>query len=290
MPLFLITSGFFFKNKPLKEEIKNLIKRLLIPTTILLSIICLINNLKIMNLISSIKNVLKTIIICWSHSSKITYGFSDTGVLWFIYLLIGIRILFLINKKITKNNELYLFLLVLLETYLGYLVGCDGYWLPWSFDVIFSSIIFYYFGYILKKYNLLKIIMKNYQILLILLIIWIIGFNNNYIELAIRKYTNGFWSYFSALSGSLIIIKISMIMNNRLKIMANFFKWCGKNSLYILFGHYFEIELLKYNFKINNIYIYKFLLIQLKCAFSIYFCIAIINKIILFKNERNINY
>ena len=120
MPLFIITSGFFYKEKSFKEEIKNLVIKLLIPTTIVLFIVSMIKSLQNMGFIDAFIETLKVITVCWSHKSKINYDFPGTGVLWFVYLLIGVRILFWINKKISKENEFLLFLLVIIEIILEY--------------------------------------------------------------------------------------------------------------------------------------------------------------------------
>lgn len=277
MPLYIITSGFFYKERSLKKEIKNLTINLLIPTTVILLIVFFINNIANLGFLETCKEALKVVTVCWSHKAKIDYNFSGTGVLWFIYILIGIRVLFRLNKKVAKENELFLCLIVLLETYIGYLVGINGYWLPWSIDVAFSSMIFYYVGYIFNKYKGLEKISKNYKIIIIVCIIWILGIKYNWIELAVRRYPNGLWSYIAAISGTIIILKISMIIEYRFALLTSILSWCGKNSLYILFGHHIEGNLIKYDIIIKNDTIYKLVLSLYKCLNSIIFAALILN-------------
>lgn len=277
MPLYIITSGFFYKEKSLKKDIKNLIINLLIPTTIILLIVFFINNVTYLGFVETCKEALKVITVCWSHKSKIDYNFIGTGVLWFVYFLIGIRILFRLNKKVVEENDLFLFVIVLLETYIGFIVGIKGYWLPWSLDVTFSCMIFYYVGYIFNKYAILEKICENYKILFIVFMIWILGIYYNPIEIAIRSYPNGLWSYITAISGAIIILKISMFIESKFVFLTRILSWCGKNSLYILFGHHIEWSVIKYDIILRNKTIHKLVLIFYKCSVSIIFAVLILN-------------
>ena len=276
MPLYIITSGFFYKEKSFKDEIKNLTIKLLLPTTIILLIVFFIKNFANLGLIEACKEAFKVITVCWSHKSKINYNFSGTGVLWFVYLLIGIRLLFKLNKKVAKENDIFLSIIVLLETYIGYIVGIKGYWLPWSLDVTFACMIFYFAGYIFNKYKVLDKISKNYKIIFIVFIIWVLGIKYNWIEIAVRRYPNGLWSYITAISGTIIILKISMIIESKFAILTKILSWCGKNSLFILFGHHIESSMINYNIIIENKSLYKLVVSILKCLISIVLSVVIL--------------
>jgi len=266
MPLFIIISGLFYKEKTFKEEFKDLFFKLFIPMSIAIIVVTMIKKVPDIGFYKSYIDSLKTIFVGWNYEYKIHYSVGKVEELWFIYSLITIRLLFLINKKVSKKNELLLLLLVLGETYLGYLLGIRGYFLPWCFDISLASMIFYYFGYLLDKYKVLDKLISNYLLLLIILVIWIVGIKYNPIELAVRIYPNGLWSYITAICGSIIIIKISKIIDTYLDYIPYFLSWCGKNSLYILIGHYGEMNLIKYDL-IKN----KSLLIYLKICISFTF-------------------
>lgn len=272
MPLFIIASGYFHKDRSLKEEIKTLFLKLLLPTTIIVFAVFMISNVPKIGFEKSIVEVLKVITVCWSHKSKIDYSFASVDVLWFIYLLIGIRLLFSINKKVSKDNDILLSVIIIIETLIGYIVGIKGYWLPWSIDISFACMLFYFIGYILKKYNVLEKILSNYKILLPILLIWVVGIKYSWIEIAVRSYPHGLWSYITAISGSIIILKLSQYIE-KIKYISNALAWCGKNSLYILFGHHIERGLIVYNLSIANASLLKAALISIKSVFSILFAI-----------------
>lgn len=275
LPLFIITSGLFYKEKTIKEDIIILMKKLLIPTFIVTFLIYMINNVYIKGFLDAFIESIKVIVTGWSYKAKIDYSFEGVNVVWFIYLLVGIRLLFRINKKIAKNNEIYLFILVIVEMFIGYILGAKGYWLPWSLDVAFLSVFFYYIGYVLNKYNLLEKIFSDYKILTLILIIWIIGIKYSWIELAIRRYPHGCFSLITATAGSIIILKISKIIEEKFKRCSKVLSFCGENSLYILFGHRIESCFINYNLAINgtlNLTILAFL----KCFFSMIFALIIL--------------
>lgn len=290
MPLFIIVSGYFYKDKPLKHVIKKLMIKLIIPTTIIVFLCTFVDNLNHMNMYNSLYNSFKSIIICWSHQSKIKYYFSDTSVLWFIYLLCISRLLFSVLKKIIKENELLLFIVIVFISYIGYIVGQEGYWLPWSFDVACVAIIFYYIGYFLEKHNYMELILSNYFMLLFLLIIWIIGINYNSIELAIRNYPCGLWSFFTAVSGTLIVLKISEIISIKLNLFSKILSWYGKNSIYVLYGHYFDTLYINRVFKFVKYLSNKFSIVLVKILLSslVAWLLKIINKILLKIRLKNI--
>lgn len=277
MPLFIITSGFFYKRKTFMNELKNLIINLLIPTMNIYFFVFLYSNIDKMAFKDFFKNIIKSIIIGYSHQSKIKYEFKSIGVLWFNYFLIILRLLFNINKKIEKENDIILFIIILMETYIGYLIGVKKYWLPWSIDVSFACILFYYVGYILNKYKIFYEIYGNIKIILIIFLMWIEGIKYNWIEIAVRKYPNGLWCYITAISGSIIILILAWIIEAKLKIFSKFLSLCGKNSLYILFGHHIEMSLINYKLLIVDKSTYYEIIILLKCLFSISFAFVLVN-------------
>ena len=163
LPLFIITSGFFYKEKSIKEDVKELIIKLLIPTIIVVFFVFMINNIYTKGFFYAFIESIKVIIVGWSYKAKINYSFEGVNVVWFVYLLIVIRLLFRINKKIAKDDNVFLLILIILEMYVGYILGIKGYWLPWSLDVALFCVFFYYIGYILKQYSLLEKFLSNYK-------------------------------------------------------------------------------------------------------------------------------
>ena len=222
MPLYIITSGYFYKDRPLKEELKKTVVGLLLPTVAIIIAVYFIRNVATGGIIPTLIDALKVVVVAHKYNYKIVYPFGDVGVLWFVYLLVGVRLLFKLNKKISKENDILLLIITLLESYLGYIIGIDGYWLPWSFDVILASMLFYFVGYIFKKYDLLDKIFGQPKMVIALSAIWLIGITRNWIELAPRYYSGGLWCYVIAIAGTIVVLRLSMFIEAKIKHCAKF--------------------------------------------------------------------
>ena len=247
MPLFIIISGFFFKpGRNIKEEIINILKKLIIPYIVSIIIVHIVRALVIGENIN-ILNILEQIILAYSNKKTFFKDVETVSVLWFIPFLTMCKILFWSINKISKNNEVIKACLCLICTMLGILLAKMEMYLPWSFDVVLASIIFYYIGYLMKKYEILERILENYKILLCILGLYIVGAKFGYIELAIRKYPFGLICYITAISGTIIVFKISKIIESVSKTITKILCWYGKNSMYILCTHFLEIGVIQYN-------------------------------------------
>lgn len=248
MPLFIIVSGMFFREKKIKDIIVNTIKKLILPYIVSIFIVDIFKYVIIEknNFTDVIINYLKQIMLSYSHM-KNDIEIDSIGVLWFMPFLAIIRMGFYTLKRMTKENDNLLGICCLLFSYVGYLIGIKGYWLPFSIDVALACLIFYYLGYFLIKKDLLNKIMNDKAILLIFFVIWIITVKFGSIEIAVREYPNGFFTYIGAICGSILLMKASMFINNKLNFIGKILSWFGKNSMYVLICHYAEINLIKYD-------------------------------------------
>ena len=249
MPLFIIISGFFYKDDSWKNAIVKGIKKLIIPyiiciiiTDILLAIFN--RNIEYINVI----DFLKQIFFSYAFSGIFTFfNAKPLSHLWFFPLLLLTKLIFKYDKTVCKN-EFQMLALITFEVYIGYIFGVFRIFLPWSFDVALYSLIFYYFGYLLKKYNILEKIFSNKSVLALLTTIWLLGMCLNSIELATRRYPGGIWCAIVAICGSVVVIYISKLIDNRLKNISKILKWYGKNSCWIILLHFMEKELINYDF------------------------------------------
>ena len=248
MPLFIIVSGYFFKEKKIKDFLINIFKKLILPYVLSVFIVDILKYAIIgkNNFIDVLTNYLKQILFSYSYI-KSDIKIESLGILWFMPFLAIIRIIFYVAKKIAKENNILLGIICLFLSYVGYIAGTKGYWMPFSVDAALACMLFYYFGYLAMKKDIVNLIMNNKAILTVLLIIWVLTIMFGSIEIAVRKYPNGLFTYIGAICGSIIIMKISMFINSKLKYTSKILSWFGRNSMYILVGHYAETYLIKYN-------------------------------------------
>ncbi len=249
MPLLIIISGILYKDKNLKICLQDVIKKLIIPYLIAVFFADFVREVLINNntLLELLKKYAEQIMLSYSFLNVKT-NIQSISVLWLFPLLAIISVLFCTMKRmIKKDNDIFLGLFCIILSYLGYIIGLKQYWLPFSLDVVFACIIFYYFGYILNKYNVLSRLLNDKKTLLLIFFIWILGIKYGNIEIAIRKYTNGMFCFLSALCGSLIVMKLSMIIEKKYKKIGEILGWYGKNGIYVLILHYLEMQLINYS-------------------------------------------
>ena len=248
MPLFIIVSGMFFKEKSFKEFIGNTIKKLIIPYVLTVFIVNIVKFgfFEKNNFLDVVAGFFKQIALSYSYL-KIDTSINSIGVLWFMPFLAIIRLFFYVLKKISKEDDILLGVGCLLLSYFGYILAMKKIWLPFSIDIAFACLVFYFIGYVLIKYNLLNKIINNKQIMVNLLIMWLITIKFGNIEIAVRKLPNGLFTYVGAVCGSMVVMKISMIINNKFNFVGKILSWFGKNSMYVLICHYIEMNLIKYN-------------------------------------------
>lgn len=251
MPLFIIVSGMFFKEDRSIISLKKWTKTLIYAYIFIIItnyIYFIIHNISI---VIATEEIIKKIMLSYSTIGKLYFNAYSLGEFWFIPLLFIVKVLFIINRKITNNNSICLFLLIVLETYIGYLLGVKGYFLPFSLDVALFSMIFYYIGYILKNSKIIEQLLNKKKALIIIFIIWILGIKLNPIELFLRRYTYGLFCAITAISGTLIIFKLSRKIEEKNIISTGVLSWYGRNSMYILASHYAERLFINYNSVIN---------------------------------------
>ena len=187
--------------------------------------------------------MIKQILVAHSNFGTILPSISSMGVLWFIPFLALVKILYFIVNKICKN-DIQKGILCYIATIYGVFLAQNNICLPWSFDIALASMIFYYVGYILKKYDCLEKITDNKILILFALILWCIGAQYSNIELAVRKYS--IIGYILAICGTIIVIKISKIIESFPLYIPGILKWYGRNSMLIICFHHLELNIIPY--------------------------------------------
>ncbi len=249
MPLFIILSGMFYKERNFKETIKNIFFKLILPYVIC-TLVVEVLTCKYMALMGYyIIDWLRQIsfsVLKWGNKFSIE-NVTSLSALWFMPMLAGVRLIFRYLKKASKGDSVKLIFLVALISYLGYVLGINGYLFPFSIDVSMFCVAFYYIGYILRQNERLDKILKNKKILLIISAIWIIAIVYNGFDLGGRRYTNGAFLILTSTCGTIMILKISQLIEKYLKYLGDAFAWYGKNSMFILAFHYIESKIFNYS-------------------------------------------
>lgn len=229
MPLFIFTSGMFFKERDFKRFIANITKKLLLPYIIVVLIVDICEHKVFSEYFSEILQPSVTMI----------------GVLWFLPCLAIIKFIFYIFKKISKENDILLYVLCFVSSMVGYYLK-DFVTSNVIYDIALFALIYYCIGYFLMKYNVLNKILENKKVMLILLFIWMLG-ANVYRDLALKIYANGYITVVVAMCGSFVLLKLSKIIFERFCTLSKSLMWYGRNSFYIVVLHHVECELVHYD-------------------------------------------
>lgn len=232
---FIILSGYFFKESDdLKKQMLKLLKTFLIPY-IIFSICYLIINYQ--DLVAG----LTTVIFGMSFSNLLFDNVNSVGPVYFILLLFLIRLIYLIISHYVKDQKI-LFVIFIVCYVLGCSCGEFGLWLPWSFDCALVCLIFYHFGYLLRKYDLFNLYIQNNYLYFLTSSILAFYILSGSMELAVRNYNDFLIMSLGIISAILLLFSLSNYLKNTLNL--NYFiilKWAflvvGENTLYILIIH-----------------------------------------------------
>ena len=250
MPIFFILSGFLFKEYEYKEFFFKKIKSLIIPYINFACILYMFSLFR--NFILKDTNLIKQLIDIFTFNTIGDLPFGNS--IWFLTCMFFVETIFMILKKFL-NKELYMGISILVFSILGYVLSYYEVTLIWGVGSAFMAMIFYYFGYLLRKYY---VYMKNIKLKLILIVALLIFSTilvsfNGYVNMRVLKYGNFLLFYINAILTSLTIIILAIYIEKRniLIIVRKILYYIGKNSLVFLGFNQLVIYLV--NLVIKNI-------------------------------------
>lgn len=246
MPAFIIFSGYFYnQNKTFKEIFKLFLYYLLFV------FVYIVKNKDFIVPLFSI-----------SFSNKFFTNISTVGPIYFVTMLICIKIIYFFINKYLKN-DFYVGLVVLAFSLFGVYLSKIGLWLPYSLDIAFYSLIFYYLGYMIKKYNVILYVKNHSYLYFLLSIIWVTFIYFDRFELAVRVFGNYSFAIISAVSATLLLLLLSNLLKKSV-LITYIMSFIGKNTIWFLL-----IETLL------NRFIYSFVSNYFDPNY-VYFCIFVI--------------
>lgn len=267
MPLFFTLSGYFFnEERPLWDNIKVKFKTLIIPYCfyfILLESLFIIIH----------KFFYQNVYFNWEIFLK---PYWVVGPMWFLLGLFFTSVFFAIIAKCFKNTYVIIALSILLGI-IGYLLSIYKISLPIYIDSALSMIIFYCFGYFLRKFKFLdKLTTKSSIIIgIICLAIYFIGvFFPLYNDPKLNKLPNSYLLFIISACSAIIAFLLLSKFLLRFRYISNLFSFYGKESLIVFIWHCFTFYLFYLLFSIDSkelSYIGGFLITIFALIFSIIF-------------------
>lgn len=226
MPLFIILSGYFFKNISFKEYFIKRAKGLLIPYAIL-NVIALVfviirdrNNFDIGEFIEKIKRIL--------------LGCDGLSLGWFlIALFIASIIYWIIYRTLWKHKILYGAAIIVL-TLIGWYFGpkIETHYYQW--DVALVCVSFFAVGHLYREYA--KDIPTWAKILILVLAtgIWVVDILNGGIVLSLRIYHVFPLCVIGAIAGTLVVVNACKYLD-KIPVVNTYFRFMGRNTLLLMY-------------------------------------------------------
>lgn len=249
MPLFILISGFFYKDVKFRTLLSKNITGILFPYA-LTSFLQYILNIFLHNmpLDTALRKYFFTVLSGISNATIMPFPEAEgAGVLWFLPMLFLIKIIFWAITRISRGDEKLRLLLVLLSIMCGLYWGKAKYWFPWSADVALFAVGFFYAGFLLQKKQLLSDFVNQKAYIALCLLIWIIGISRKItLEFIWRGYKGEFTCIIIAIAGSLVCCALTYHLC-KLKNLKKILSWIGRGSLIILCLHHLEGQFIPYS-------------------------------------------
>ncbi len=232
MPLFFALSGYFFnEGRTIKENIKNKFNSLIIPYVfyflLVQSLFILVH-----------KFFYQDIYFAWGMFTK---PFWAVGPMWFFWGLFFTSVFFTFIAKIFKKTYLIILFSLILSIG-GYFLSLYKIHIPLYIDSALSMTVFYAFGYMLRKFNVVEKLNTKTSIIVgvLSLVIYSLGIlfqivNNTKPNEVPQNYP----LFLLAAMGAIMIFLIVCRLIMRFKFLSNLLSFYGKESLIIFVFHFF---------------------------------------------------
>jgi len=241
VPLFFFVSGYFFKDKPVSENLKSKLKRIYLPFVIFNVLTWLF--FIIVGLLKGAPADKQDYLILIRTVAGIDNSVPQNGPLWFLLCLFSLSIMFMLINLV-KTEYLRLIIILALSVS-GYFLSRTVTDLPLKVETAMMMSPFFYAGNVFCRYGfsdkvdrLSGIAVLNISVLLSYLNYVTNSFNLKFsdierISVLENRYGNIFLFYFSAFFAIIFIIVISKKI-----VRIGAVNFLGKNSLIVLCLHY----------------------------------------------------
>lgn len=230
MIAFVTISGYFYKKpESLCRGIIKTLRKMIIPYGIF-AILYFINNSNISIYDNSIR-----IITGISFTKSILTNIDSVGPIYYLLMLTLLKIVYMVIDRFAKEKIMPLIIITM--SCIGLYMGKLGYWLPWSLDISLYCLIFYYIGYIMKKYDILKYFVDRKYYYFIFSCFWIYMIYLGGMEIAVRKYEPYGMVIIGTISAFITIFIIIKLLVNEQHMLWRILARIGQSTIFILIIH-----------------------------------------------------
>lgn len=247
VPVFFVLSGYLYKEKPFKKVFKGGNVNLLLPylaTLIIVVIITRFNfifpnwiyNLDMRNFwVSALYGSGTTLNLFWDKSLTI----NAIGAIWFLLAMYFGNIIFDLIIKSSRGNLYIVGIMVTIITFSGFYLSDTGILLPWSLNAALASQLFYYGGYLIRRFDLIG----KYGMFgcIIGSVLWIISAQSGFLYLNIAHADSPILAVLGGIGGSLTLMYLAKLLCET-KVNLKAVKYYGQMSLIVLCVHLIDLN------------------------------------------------
>ena len=252
MPLFFVISGLFFRDKTFKKLSVSKFKSCIKPYIITCVAMTLLGCIKAKYYHDSIFSAF----IYWIKASlygsggEHLFNLPHIGALWFLLAMFWGILFFHFVLKFH-----YPIIPILILSGIGYYTR--KFWLPLSIQAGLVSVLYIYFGYILRQLNLLGLILKL-QVFPVIFSLWVYGLwkGCGRLYLVNNYFGMGIYDFIHSLIAVCLILNLSYFINKLGKIVQPI-RYAGENSLLFLCFHILELNLFPWYTVVHGNHVYR---------------------------------
>ena len=250
MPLFVIISGFLFRaDKPFFVSVRRRAKALLLPYLYTnLAALCVrfillakAGSFTASGAVGIATAQTKATLLGMGFARNLFTNTESVGPIWFVPFLFCVYVLFLIVEKICSNQFIEFIIIVSLSI-LGFYIGTEIAFLPWSFDASLVALPLFYAGNKLNQYRFFE--RKYCNIFSFLLaVFWLLFYRKSgMVALVTRAYELFPLCLFVAIAGSIFILYLLQLTERSQKCtpLLKPLAFCGRHSMLLLGIHTIE--------------------------------------------------
>lgn len=257
MPIFFILSGYLYHKRNPKKFLKSSWFNLLVPYigTVIIAFVLLTFYLVHNNSIIAPSRVHSyrelSVSVLYGAGSNVTlplthYQISAIGAIWFLLaFFIGTQLFnFVMSMAIPKNGLLIKGIIVALLTFMGTYLQTYIY-LPWSINAALFAQIFFFSGYIIKKFELLSY--GGRTPLCASVILWMATATIGLFGLDNVDFPNMYIAIIGGIASSYVVIRFSRFLDVKLKenIIERVLCFYGAESLSIFCFHLIDLDFIQ---------------------------------------------
>lgn len=264
VPIFFILSGFLFSQHSWKRTMSGLNKNILLPyvatATVVIALSTLSNHLPNIHGLRGIgggrESLIASIYGIGTPTNLFGINVPAIGAIWFLLAMYVGDLIFKIIVDLTNRERHQLLIIFSISAVLA-IIGfatAKAILLPWSINAALISQLFYWFGFALRKTNIVD--RWNFWELLCGLALWGISAVSGFFYLNVGFASQPILSVFGAMGGGFVLIVFSKWLATKvgkLKWLNSF----GRNSLIVMCIHVIDLDNIKlgdalYNFAFTH--------------------------------------